>query len=319
MLDNLILVATQTGVLFALMALGFVCNKTKFIDEKAVKAMVALLVSIVTPALIIHAFNKQLPFEPAKLTSLLEAFGLAIAVHLLVVALGRIAWSRSPDRVPVMRFGATFSNAGFMGIPLEYAILGEEGVFYGSMYIAVFNVFCWSYGLAMMAGSSKDVRVRQMVLNPGMIGIILGLPLFAFSYFFPGFHLPVIVADPIKMVADLNTPLAMLVIGYYLAESDLGKVFRCGSAYTVTVLRLLVAPMLVIGFIYLVIRLGWRMDPVLAKTVAIAASAPVAALSTVLAVRYNRDVSLSVGLVAATTLLSILTMPPIIAFALSIF
>jgi predicted permease len=53
--------------------------------------------------------------------------------------------------------------------------------------------------------------------------------------------------------------------------------------------------------------------------IVIASSAPVAALTSMLATRYERDISLSVGLVAGTTLLSILTMPPIVGLAMSIF
>ena len=49
-----------------------------------------------------------------------------------------------------------------------------------------------------------------------------------------------------------------------------------------------------------------------------AASAPVAAMVSMFASKYERDVDLSVGLVSGTTLLSILTMPPVIAFAMEV-
>ena len=50
-----------------------------------------------------------------------------------------------------------------------------------------------------------------------------------------------------------------------------------------------------------------------------AAVVPIAALTTVLSVKFNRDIPLSVGLVAGSTLLSIVTMPPIVAFAITVF
>ena len=42
---------------------------------------------------------------------------------------------------PIDSFGASFSNAGFMGIPLEQSVLGDGGVFYGIVYVVVFNLF----------------------------------------------------------------------------------------------------------------------------------------------------------------------------------
>jgi predicted permease len=49
-----------------------------------------------------------------------------------------------------------------------------------------------------------------------------------------------------------------------------------------------------------------------------AASAPVAAMVSMFAAKYGRDTEISAGLVSTTTLLSILTMPPLIAFAMTI-
>jgi predicted permease len=50
----------------------------------------------------------------------------------------------------------------------------------------------------------------------------------------------------------------------------------------------------------------------------IPASAPVGAMVTMFAAKYNRDVDLSVGLVSGTTILSIITMPIVIAIAMEI-
>jgi predicted permease len=52
--------------------------------------------------------------------------------------------------------------------------------------------------------------------------------------------------------------------------------------------------------------------------IVIAASAPVGAMVTMFASKYERDVDLSVGLVSGTTLLSIITMPVVIATAMEV-
>ena len=63
---NLIIVATQVGVLFALMAVGFACRKLKLLDDAAVKGLVNVLVLIVTPCLVVDCFQR--PFAPAYCT-----------------------------------------------------------------------------------------------------------------------------------------------------------------------------------------------------------------------------------------------------------
>ena len=117
------------------------------------------------------------------------------------------------------------------------------------------------------------------------------------------------------MLADLNTPLAMLVIGYYLAETSFGEVLRCGAAYMAVFLRLVALPCAVLGSVWLC----RPADGTMAVALVTAASAPVAALTTAFAAKYERDVSLSVGLVSGSTLLSLVTMPPIIGLAIWLF
>lgn len=309
MLEGLLVVARQVGVLFALMAVGAVCNKRILLTGEAVKGMVDVLMLIVTPCVIVHAFQR--PFEPQLMKSLALALGIAVAAHLLGIIVSTAVF-RMDDigRRSVLRFAVTFSNAGFMGIPLEYALLGSDGVFFGAVYVAVFNVVCWSWGLVTMCGSLKEVRLKTLIVNPGTLGIALGLPLFIFSL-----RLPPVLGEPMRMLADLNTPIAMIVIGYYLAETSLRVALCSGAAYLAAALRLVVLPCAVLALVWLIRPEEGKM----AIAVVTAASAPVAALTTVFAAKYGRDVSFSAGLVSGTTLLSMATMPPIVGLALWLF
>jgi len=308
MFESLLIVAGQVGILFALMAVGFVCNKAKLLDEKSVKGVVRLLVLIVTPCLVIHVFQR--PFERRLLSGLGWAFGMAVLTHVLAIAASFLIRTRDARRRSVLRFAVIFSNAGFMGIPLEQALLGNDGVFFGVVYVVVFNVFCWSYGLIVMCGSLKDLRLRTLCVNPGTMGVALGLPLF-----FCSVHLPPVIHEPIRMISDLNTPLAMIVIGYYLAESVFRPVLTCGAAYLAGFLRLVALPFVTLGVLWLLPP----PDPLAAVALVTAASAPVAALTTMLGAVYGRDLPVSVGLVSGTTLLSILTMPPVVGLAMWLF
>ena len=314
MLDNLLLVSKQVGVLFVLMAVGCLCNRCRLLNAVAIKGVTGLLMLIVTPCVIIHSFIHQ-TFSPDLLGDLGWALAVAVFAHVIGSAIAIICLhDRDARREGVLRFAAIFSNAGFMGLPLEYAILGADGVFFGAMYVVVFNLVCWTWGVAVMCRGTKATNLRSILINPGTMGVALGLPFFLFSM-----NPPEVVGRPIQMLADLNTPLAMIMVGWYLAEADLRPVLCRGAVYGVAALRLLVVPLAVIGALVGVRACVPMLNPVMAVAIATAASAPVAALTTVIAARFDRDVTTATGLVSGTTLLSILTMPPIVGFALWLF
>ena len=317
-MQNLATVAAQVGVLFALMAVGAVCRRVRLVDETSVKGMVNVLLLVVTPSLIIDSFQR--PFDSSMMHGFFWAFVIAAFAHVAIILFARI-FSRGDDSSrPVLRLAMVFSNAGFMGIPLEQAILGAEGVFYGIVYVVVFNFFMWSWGLYEMRGTGNRERgtengerwrsLRPMIVNPGTVGIAIGLPLF-----FASISLPAILKTPVHLLAELNTPLAMLVIGFYLAGADFRRVIRMPSAYFAAVVRLIVYPLAMVALLF-PLRAHFPREMMLALVTA--ASAPVAAMVSMFASKFERDVDLSVGLVSGTTLLSILTMPPVIAFAMEV-
>ena len=310
-MQNLATVATQVGVLFALMAVGAVCRRVRLVDEPAVKGIVNVLLLVVTPSLIVDSFQR--PFDSSMMHGFFWAFAIASFAHVAIILLARL-FSRGDDRSrPVLRLAMVFSNAGFMGIPLEQAILGAEGVFYGIVYVVVFNFFMWSWGLYEMRGVGDGWRwrsLRPMIVNPGTVGIAIGLPLF-----FASISLPAILKTPVHLLAGLNTPLAMLVIGFYLAGADFRRVIRMPSAYLAAAVRLLVYPLAMVALLF---PLCAHFPREMMLALVTAASAPVAAMVSMFASKYERDVDLSVGLVSGTTLLSIITMPPVIAFAMEV-
>ncbi len=318
---NLATVAAQVGVLFALMGVGAACRWFRLVDERAVKGMVNILILLVTPCLIVDVFQR--PFDPSALGAFAAAFAIALAAHVVAIAVALVA-ARGDDGSsrPVLRLAIVFSNAGFMGVPLEYAILGPKGVFFGIVWVVMFNFFIWSWGIWQMACPSREASgpksgtsapgpdILRMVVNPGTVGLAVGLPLFLVSA-----TLPEVVRSPVHLMAGLNTPLAMIIIGFYLAGADFRRVFATPAAYVALSARLVALPLALIGALYL---FRAHLDRTMMLALVIAASAPVGAMVSMFASKYGRDVDLSVGLVSGSTLLSILTMPPVIALAMAL-
>lgn len=303
-MEMFLTVFMQVVILIILMALGFILSKAKVVDDNGIKSITEVVLLFVTPCVIIKSFIRKFDLETLK--SLLFSFFVAIVAHILFIVLSMLlVRSKDVTSKKVMQFSVIFSNCGFMSLPLQQALLGDDGVFYCSAYITIFNLFIWSYGLILMSGDKKNLSIKKLVLNPGIIAFAIGIIIFVFSI-----PVPNVIKQPIEYMAALNTPLPMMIIGYHLANSNVTMVFKSFSGVFAILLRLIICPLIVMALIYIC---GIR-GKMFVSTV-ISACTPTGAMTTMFATKYNSDVELSVSLVSATTLLSIITMPIIITFA----
>ena len=302
MIENVLTVGNYVLILFILIGVGFVANKTKILTPAGAKEMTEFVLYIVTPCVIINSYQRE--FDQEMLTGLIitvVAAVLSFAANILLAHL--LVHDKDKRREKTLRFGAVFSNCGYMSLPLQSALLGDAGVFYGATYIAIFQITLWTYGVILMSGSMKHVSLKKIIINPGVISTVLGLIVFIFSV-----QIPFTVSEPIRFLAALNTPIPMVIVGFHLAGASL-KVSGL-SAWTSIVLRLIVSPLLMLLGLY---ACGIR--GVVLVACVIAASAPVAAATTMFSEKFGADTGLSAATVSLTTLLSIATMPVIVGFA----
>ncbi len=304
MLGNILTVGQQVVILFFLIAVGFLCGKTKLITESGSKCLNELVLYVVTPCVIINSFIR--PFNSDMLTNMLLAATAAIAVHVISIGIAiLILHDKDTARKKVYRFGVIFSNCGFMSLPLQQAVLGDDGVFYAAVYVAIFNIVLWSYGVVMMSGDKKFLSAKKIIFNPGIVGVLIGIVIFIFNI-----PIPKIIHEPISYIAALNTPVPMIFIGYYLSKSKILDAFKDIKGYAVLALRLILIPLITFGMLYLC-----GIQGTLLVSCVISASAPTAATTTMFAAKFNQDAPLAVNLVTLSTLCSIITMPIIVGFA----
>lgn len=294
-------------VLFILISIGFLCGKKGLINENAAKKMTDIVLYVVTPCVMISAFQKEFSGDTA--IKILIAAAAAIVILVFSTLLARLVIrDKNESRKKVLQFSVIFSNCGFMSLPLQKELLGEDGWFYGSIFVAVFNIFVWTYGLLDMSGDKKQLSIKKLVFNPGIMGAAVAIILFVCRI-----KLPEIVIQPVTHLANLNTPVPMLIIGFYLSRAKLKDAFSDVGTYIAMSLRLVIIPVIV-TFIMALLKL----DKTMMIAFVIACSAPTAASTTMFAAKFNRDVELSVGVVAASTILSIITMPLIVSLAWTI-
>ena len=300
-MDNFLTVGQQVLILFVLVLVGFVLGKKDVITDKGGKVCSDLALLIATPCVIINSFQRE--YSPEVLRELLIALLVAVGLHVLAIALTHIVYRKDDPTSRVYRTSTVLSNAGFMGLPLQQALLGARGVMYGATYVVMMSVTMWSYGLLIMNRSEGKIPVKKMVFSPGVIGLVVGLLLFVCRI-----TLPELLASPVKSLGALNTPLPMVFTGYYLAKIDMKKAFKNRSMYGAMVMRLIVVPIISAALMYVC---GVRGDMLISMTVA--ASAPTAVAVAMFADRYRQDAETAVNLVSISTLLSVVTMPVIVS------
>ncbi len=297
-------VFSQVLILMILVALGAMLSKTGILTESGVRSITDMVLMTVTPCVIIKSFVRE--FDAKALKGLLISFLIAALVHIGFIVLSRIILhSKDISRERVLRLGVIFTNCGYMSLPLQEAILGETGVFYGSSFIAIFNLFVWSYGIITISGDKKYLTPKKLVFNPGMIGLAVGLVVFLFSI-----PVPKIIYQPISFVASLNTPLPMIIIGYHLSKTDILKSIKDLQCLLASLVRMLLLPSVAIVLMYLC-----RVRGDMLVSAAISCSAPTAAITTMFASKFGGDTELSVNMVSLTTIMSLLTMPLMITAA----
>lgn len=292
------IVFTQVLIIFVLLMLGVVLTKIGMIKDSGLKQITDILLYVVTPCLVVNAYQKEFSQELAS--GLLASFVFSIIFHIVSILISTVCFRKEETkRYRVSIFSSVYSNCGYMAIPLLTAALGSDGVFYGSAYLAVFTIFYWTHGICVYKGDMSELSFKKLLKNPGLIGTVVALLLFVF-----GIKLPSVVGESIKHISNLNTPLAMLVMGAYLAKTDFKKALTNLSVYIVSILRLIALPVVAV----LLIKVMGLSD-IVAKSVLITAACPTAAVTTLLAAKYDLDASYSAEIVAVSTVFSIITIP----------
>ena len=307
------IVANQVLIIFGLVVIGFILTKAKMLTEKGVKDLTNILLFVVTPCVLISSYQKEFSVSEAKKLGL--AALLAIGIHIVAIVISSLVFIKNDDKKfnRINNFASVYSNCGFMAIPLLSEALGAQGVFYGSMYLAVFTPLYWTHGVYVYTGGDKkEISLKKAFLNPGLIGTTLSLVLFITGFWFKDYIPSVNIAvgtfkSVVSYMASLNTPLAMLVLGYYLANVNFLSCLKKPALYLVSILRLGVIP--IIG-IYIMKLLNVDME--IAKAIIIPAACPTATVTTLFASRFKLDAEYSAELVSATTLLSIITIPLVV-------
>ena len=297
MVEYFVLVASQVGTLFLLMAVGYALARLGHFGYETQSQATTLLMYVVTPCLIVDTL--QLSPSP----ELMRVMGLCLVLTLVLylgfaLLMGLLFRRQREDTRLVLRFGAAYGNVGFMGLPLIQGVLGDGGMLFAVVGQVAFNLLVWSHGVLAM-GDRRNFSLRKMVVNPGILGSAVGIVLFLLDL-----RLPAVAGSAVTFLGSMNTPLAMVIIGAQMASADLLATFRSPRLYTSAAMKLLVLPLLAA-----VVLLPLDLDPVMYIAMVILAATPSAGVTSMFAQQFGRDTATAAQLITLTNLCSMATLP----------
>ena len=295
----------QIMIMFFIILAGIVCYKTKLIDNEMNKKLADLVLVLVNPILIFVSYQRE--FQANLLSGLLISFLMATITHFSAIFTARFLVRKKNNKpdLTIERFAIIYSNCGFIGIPLVNGILGSEGVFYLTAYMTIFNLFIWTHGMITMSGRTDKRMIMKALLSPSILATIGG-----FLFFVCKIMLPNVMIEALSYLGDMNTPLAMLVSGVTIAQTDLIKLFRKIKIFYLTFLKLIFIPVAMLFLFHL-----FDMERIVLLTSILAAACPTAASVNLFALKYDKNFLYASELFAVTTILSIITIPLVMIVA----
>jgi predicted permease len=156
----------------------------------------------------------------------------------------------------------------------------------------------WTAGISLFEKTDTKTKWRNILLNPNIIAVELGMLRCVLPI-----EIPYFMDYSIDKIGATVSPLSMIIVGAILADVDIKSIFD-KSVFFVAGVRLILLPLLTIGVVTLL-----RLDSTISGVALVLTAMPVGTTTALLAAKYHADVAFASKCVFITTLASLITVP----------
>lgn len=310
---DIFVIIQQMLVLLAMMLVGFIVFRIRWLDDNACSKMSKIVVNVLNPCLMINGVLGG--------GARLEGSMLVQTLILVVVYYGTLVLLSGPvasllrtkrEHHDLYKLMMVFSNVGFMGIPVISSIFGKESMLLIAFYNLGYNLLFYTYGVYLAAKSGEVKSDQETVkgglwrklLNPGVVACVVTIIIFA-----TGIVMPESVCTFFDYVGNAAVPLSMILIGASVAQGGKKEFFLDRRVYAFAAVKMLVIP---IAAALLFRLLPWpsMVEGVFVLMIAM----PVGTTAVMLAADSGADAIECTKGCIITTLLSVITIPIVSAF-----
>lgn len=295
----------QMLALLIMIGTGYFAAKTDMLDEHTNNQMSGMIVNIFNPLLVLASSANavgQIPLDTIAVVGL-----IAVGMFIIFIAVGMVLspfFEKDKEQRKIYQLMFVFSNVGFIGIPVISSILGAEYVVYVSEFMLVYTFVFYTYGIALMEGRFSAASFKSM-LNPGTIFGLAAMAVIIFEIQMPEF-----LKTAVTYLGNVTSPVALMAVGFALANSDLKKVFGQPGLYVFSVLKLLILPLLMLPLLKLVTK-----DEALIPVCMVMFGMPIGNMPLILGNQKGMDVTSCSAAIILTTVLCVFTVPVLIICA----
>lgn len=295
--------------LVIIIAMGNILKRRGFYSAADIAALSKTLYWVILPLLLFRTTY-------ISGTEVLTQPNLLISVNVCYIATIALSWGGAAffahkgdiRRIAVSVFSDFRSNNIYLGFPVIQLAMGEAGLHLASIYIAVSTIFfqVLSIGAGELAlngrltAKSFAAMGRRLGKNPLVISCVAGV-LAAIA------HVPIhfVLDETMKLVSGAATAVALLALGGTLDISRMSRVVEIiRRTWFDIIIKIIVNPLLMWGALIL-----FPVDAELLKVTVMLSSMPCAVNCFIIAKSMGMDGEYAADLVAATTLLGILSIP----------
>ena len=295
-------------MLVALCLPGFFLTKANVLKEEHIKGFAVFLLYVCSPALSIYSFQQS---ECNR--EILINIGILLLVttfmQVLIMGIGfliNIKTYKIDGASRVATVAAAFGNVGFVGVPILQALLPDhpEAMVYSAVMSVMMNLIGWTLGMFMMSGDRKHVSVKNFLINPTTLCLLIALPLF-----FTNTSLPKPVMNFVEFFSKMSTPTAMTVLGMRLAFVKFRDLMDYRQVVAIF-LKLIALPLITFGIMY-----ALPVDETLKISTYILSCMPPAAITLNFAELSNTSPKTAANIVVVGSLLVAITLPVLLLIA----
>jgi predicted permease len=292
-LDNLLPIFLAAGS-------GYLLSKFLHVNPRHLSQVIFYVFS---PCLIFSLIVNSNLSNGDILRMLAFAAGTSLLVGTLALAAGRLLKLERRMLAAVI-LTSMFMNAGNFGLSLTMFAFGQSALAYASLYFVTNSMLIYSVGviIASMGRTSFTQALLNLVKIPAIYAVVL-----AFVFLSAGWQLPLPLDRTVTLLGEAAIPTSLVLLGLQFPS------MRWAGRYlplTLTnVLRLLVSPAIALG-----LSLIFGLQGAARQAGIIESAMPTAVMTTVVATEFDTEPAYVTSAVFITTLLSALTLTPLLAY-----
>ena len=302
-------VFSRIGIIFIILLVGTLARWRKVLTKETQDGLCRIAIEVTLPFLYFYTLSTNLTRQLFFSILTLPLFAILLTfVSFFLSWLVSFHLKLSSDQRRTFMFLITFPNYGFLAIPLVFALFGQEGLVRVFMFNLGITFLYWTLGVALLTGpKTKGRKVFKNLVNSATLALILGL-----IVGITAFKLPQFMLEASKIIGNATIPLALIVVGSMLVQTDVKKSISFKTIATLVFCRLILMP----GLAILFINMFDGLPNLLRVIIVLQAAMPSASTTPILTRRFGGDSQLAAKGVFVTTLFSIITVPLFITLAL---